>query len=241
MKTTINKYFSATFRKNFLLVAFLVYLVGGFQSNSFASVLPTVVIERNKAMVADTIKMTMGVPLKPEDISPLLVGESIPVLTLPTADGKSFDLNKSVSEKPTILVFYRGGWCPYCSKQLAGLQEIEQDLATMGYQVLAVSTDSPENLTKTMVKEKLSYTLLSDADISAAKKFGIAFKAPKNYDKFLPTTSGGKNVDKLLPVPAVYILSKKGVILFEYINPNYNQRLSASLLKAAAMSLKEDI
>lgn len=195
----------------------------------------------NLMAINDTTKMVTGVPLKPEDISPLLVGEAIPVLKLLKSSGESFDLNKSVARKPTILVFYRGGWCPYCSKQLSGLQEIDQDLTKMGYQIIAISTDSPKNLSKTMDKQKLSYTLLSDADLSAAKKFGIAFKGPKSYDSFLPETSGGKNVGKLLPVPSVFILDKKGNILFEYINPNIAQRLSASLLKAAANALRDEI
>jgi peroxiredoxin len=238
MKTKTQNYLSYLPWKNFLATFILITLAGVIHSSASTSdkSLSRIVINN-----ADTIKMTVGVPLKPEDISPLLVGESIPVLNLPSAAGKSFDLNKAVAEKPTILVFYRGGWCPFCSKQLAGLQEIEKDLTSMGYQVIAVSTDSPENLTKTMDKQKLSYTLLSDADLSASKKFGIAFKGPKGYDKFLPETSGGKNVDKLLPVPSVFILNKKGNILFEYINPNITQRLSAALLKAAASSLREEI
>lgn len=192
-------------------------------------------------VTGDTVKMTAGVPLRAEDVSPLLAGEQIPVLQLRKSSSEPFDLNKSVSETPTILVFYRGGWCPYCSKQLSGLQEIEKDLRTMGYQVIAISTDSPENLNKTMDKQKLSYTLLSDADLNAARQFGIAFKSPKSYDKFLPETSGGKNVDKLLPVPSVFILNKKGKILFEYINPDITQRLSGPLLKAAAAALRDEI
>jgi peroxiredoxin len=238
MKTKTQNYLSYLPWKNFLATFILITLAGVIHSSASTSDKSLSPILMNNA---DTIKMTVGVPLKPEDISPLLVGESIPVLNLPSAAGKSFDLNKAVAEKPTILVFYRGGWCPFCSKQLAGLQEIEKDLTSMGYQVIAVSTDSPENLTKTMDKQKLSYTLLSDADLSASKKFGIAFKGPKGYDKFLPETSGGKNVDKLLPVPSVFILNKKGNILFEYINPNITQRLSAALLKAAASSLREEI
>jgi peroxiredoxin len=232
MKTTL---------KNYLLVFTLV----GFSALSWNAAagtksgysIPTAAM----ANTGDTIKMTAGVPLKPEDISPLLTGEQIPLLNLPKSSGKMFNLNKSVAETPTILVFYRGGWCPYCSKQLAGLQEIEKDLTKMGYQIIAISTDSPDNLRKTMDKQKLSYTLLSDADLAASKRFGIAFKGPKSYDKFLPETSGGKNVDKLLPVPSVFILNKKGMILFEYINPTITQRLSAPLLKAASAALREEI
>jgi peroxiredoxin len=181
------------------------------------------------------------VPEKPEDISPLLIGETIPTVNLPDASGKSFNLNKAVAESPTILIFYRGGWCPYCSRQLSGMQEIEQDLKSLGYKVIAVSTDSPENLTETLGKEKLSYTLLSDSELTVAKKFGIAFKGPKAYDKLLPEASGGKNVDKLLPVPSVFILDTKGVIQFEYINPNYAARISPALLKAVATTLADEL
>ncbi len=191
-------------------------------------------------LTSDTLKTVNGVPLNPNDISPLLIGERIPVLKMTSYSGETFDLNKSVGDKPTILVFYRGGWCPYCSRQLSGLQEAEQDLGKLGYQIVAVSTDSPENLRKTMGKQELSYTLLSDADLNLAKQFGIAYKSPKNYDSFLPETSGGRNVDKLLPVPSVFILNKKGTILFEYINPDITQRLSASLLMAAASALKSE-
>ena len=185
----------------------------------------------------DTTKMISGVPLLPQNISPLLNGENIPKVNLVDIDGNNFDLNAAVASKPTILIFYRGGWCPFCSKQLAGLQDIQADLTKMGYQIIAVSTDSPENLKKSQTKEKLTYILLSDADLAVSKQFGIAFKSPANYDKFLPTTSGGKNVDKLLPVPSVFILNTKGNIRFEYINPNITERLSPELLKAAASTL----
>lgn len=190
---------------------------------------------------SDTTKMVAGVPLNPKDISPLLTGEDIPKVQLTDANGKPYDLNAAVGAGPTILVFYRGGWCPYCNRQLSGLQEIEQDLKKLGYTIIAISTDSPENLQQTGMKQKLTYTLLSDADLSVSKQFGIAYKAPKNYDGFLPGASGGKNTDKLLPVPSVFILNKKGNIRFEYINPDMTQRLSAPLLKAAAEALKTEM
>ncbi|ETZ19554.1 peroxiredoxin-like family protein [Pedobacter sp. V48] len=215
-------------------------LTGNFLVSSTALAVP-LTKDKHQIRIQDTLKMVAGVPLKPQDISPLLAGEQMPVLRLPKATGEMMDLNLHVAQSPTILVFYRGGWCPYCSKQLSALQEIEKDLVDMGYQIFAISTDSPDNLAKTMAKEKLSYTLLSDADLNAAKRFGIAFKGPKSYDSFLPQASGGKNVDKLLPVPSVFILNKKGMILFEYINPNITQRLSGKLLKAAASALREEI
>lgn len=182
------------------------------------------------------------VPQEATDISPLLVGEKIPTsILLPNQRGEVVDLNKLVGEKPTILVFYRGGWCPYCSKQLSGLAEISDDLLRLGYQIIAISTDKPEGLMQSAQKGGLHYTLLSDADVAVAKQFGIAFKAPKSYWEFLPETTGGKDIDLLLPVPSVFIVSRKGKINFEYINPKYAERLKPELLKAAAAVLINDL
>lgn len=174
-----------------------------------------------------------SLPDKPEDISPLLVGEKIPEVKLSNLKGEAVELQKMVKQKPTVLIFYRGGWCPFCNRQLAGVQKIEKDILALGYQIVAVSPDSPQNLKKTLDKNALSYTLVSDANGDAAKAFGIAFRAPKRYSKFLSKYSGEKNTENILPVPSVFVLSKKGKIKFEYINPNYKERLSPELLMAA--------
>ncbi|WP_199768614.1 peroxiredoxin-like family protein [Sphingobacterium sp. HMA12] len=181
------------------------------------------------------------IPLKAEDISPLLYGEKIPGAVLSDVSGKSFDLNKAFSEKPTVLVFYRGGWCPYCSRQLSGLQEALPRLEELGYQLIAISTDSPSGLAQSVGKEKLSYTLLSDADLALSKQVGIAFKAPKGYWEMLPNTTGGKDTDLLLPVPSVFIVDNMGMIKFEYINPDFKQRLDSNLLISVAKSVKKDL
>lgn len=189
---------------------------------------------------ADTVK-TQQYPENAADISPLLIGEKIPVISLPAANGQVYDLNASVAEKPTILIFYRGGWCPFCNRELAGIQSIQGDLVKMGYQIIAISTDSPENLSKSAEKNQLSYMLLSDANLAVSKQFGLAFKAPVAYSKTLETGSGGKNADKLLPVPSVFILDKKGIIQFEYINPDYRQRIGPELMIAVAGTLIKSI
>jgi peroxiredoxin len=184
---------------------------------------------------------SIDIPSKPEDISPLLIGENIPVIKLVDAMGKDFDLNSAIARQPTILIFYRGGWCPFCNKQLSGIQEIEPELKKIGYQIIAISTDSPDNLKISAAKNKLEYTLLSDADLNVSKQFGLAYKAPAAYDKLLPMSSGGKNMDKLLPVPSVFFISKKGNIRFEYINVDFKQRINSDLLKSVAQTVYSEL
>jgi peroxiredoxin len=178
------------------------------------------------------------IPEKPEDISPLLVGETIPDVQLRTVKGEMVSLKSEIAKKPTLLVFYRGGWCPYCTTHLAELRLLQPDMDRLGYQMIAISTDAPEGMKNTYEKSELNYTLLSDADLTAAKGFGLAFRAAAKNADMLLKSSGGKNKDGLLPVPAVFVLDKKGVIKYEHINPNFKERVSAKVLRAVAEALQ---
>jgi hypothetical protein len=53
---------------------------------------------------------SIGLPLLPDDVCPILPGQKIPAVTLKTIEGKPFDLAGSIAKNPTILIFYRGGW-----------------------------------------------------------------------------------------------------------------------------------
>jgi len=198
----------------------------------------------NVSGMMDQVQMAQTpymIPQNPEDISPLLCGEKIPMAVLSDVSGKSFDLSRAIAQRPTVLVVYRGGWCPYCTRELSGLQEALPELEKLGYQLIAVSTDAPEGLMQSATKQNLDYTLLSDADLTFSKQLGIAFKAPQGYWEMLPKTTGGKDVDLLLPVPSVFILGREGAIQFEYINPDFKQRLSTELLKSVANGLRNDL
>ncbi|PWA06731.1 peroxiredoxin-like family protein [Flavobacterium laiguense] len=177
------------------------------------------------------------IPKLPTEVCPLLISEKIPAASLKSVDGLTVDLAKMIASKKTILVFYRGGWCPYCNMHLAALNDAEKELLSLGYQIIAVSPDSPKSLKAIDDKDKINYTLLSDSDGALSKAVGIAFQAPENYKPII--TEGSEGVNKtFLPVPAVFILDKEGMIQFEYISPDFKHRISNELLVAAAKSLK---
>ncbi len=183
-------------------------------------------------------------PISAEDIRPILIGAAVPKLTLSTVDGNSFDLNAAITEKPTVLIFYRGGWCPYCNVQLGQLQDIEPKLIQLGYQIIAINPDRPAKLGQAIQKHKLNYLLLSDSKMIGAQAFGLAFKVDeatleryKNLGIDLEDASGEKH--HLLPVPAVFVVGTDGIINFEYVNPNYKVRISPDLLLAAAKAALE--
>jgi len=170
---------------------------------------------------------------KAEDISPLLIGEKIPKQDLISVDNKAVSTS-DIFNKKTVLIIYRGGWCPYCTSQLMEMQEIENQIIALGYQIVAISPDSPKFLKETTKEDKLNYQLFSDSDGKFSEALGIAFKRDKpKLEKY----SEGKNPG-FLPVPTVYILDENREIEFLYINPNYTKRLKGKMLLAVLKSLE---
>lgn len=178
------------------------------------------------------------VPKNAEDICPLLMGESIPKATLQNSEGKQIELGKLLSNKPTVLVFYRGGWCPYCNVQLSGLVKIEKDILDLGYQIIAISPDDYRNLQTAESKDSIKYTLLSDPDTKFIQQMGIGFKTPLMLKGFIATKGQKGKTSEIMPVPTVMIVDEKGKILFEYINPNYKERISGEMLLAVLKTIK---
>lgn len=184
--------------------------------------------------------------LEADLVNPVLNGTEIPDVEVQTTDGTTVRLKKLVKEKPTVLIFYRGGWCPYCNGHMAELQRIEQELVDMGYQILAISADRPEKLKESISKHNLDYTLLSDSPMQASKAFGLAFKVDdstvKRYKRIgidLEKSSGYDH--HLLPVPAVFLVDTEGMIYFQYVNPDYKTRIKSDVLMAAAKSYLDEI
>ena len=173
------------------------------------------------------------------DVQPLMIGQPVPEGSLQTVDNKAFDLREEADRQPLAVVFYRGGWCPYCNRHLAGLQAIDPQLRDLGYRILAISPDRPEKLAETVDKDHLTYTLLSDSSMAMAKAFGIAFTVDeatlekyKGYGIDLEASSGEEH--HMLPVPSVFLVGTDGIIDFVYSNPDYKVRLDPDVLLAAA-------
>jgi len=127
---------------------------------------------------------------------------------------------------------------------LGQLRKIESKLISLGYQIVVISPDRPEKIKELNAKASYDYTLLSDSDLAAARALGIAFHVDdkmfetlKNYDLDIEDASG--KTHHLLPVPAVFIIDTEGVILFEYVNPDYRVRIDSDTLLAAAEASSE--
>jgi peroxiredoxin len=207
--------------KTLSLLLTLILSVGFFSNQSFAL---------DRTQIADSA----------ENVTPLLIGQNAPSSTLQSVEGIPISLKALTIEKPTVLIFYRGGWCPYCNRQLAGLKNIESQLDQLGFQILAISPESPAQLQEQKLQTKFSVRLLADPDLDTIRGFGIGFfvsddtrttyKSKWDIDLVSDKTSG----QAVLPAPAVFILDTSGKITFSYVSPDIKTRISPELVYQAA-------
>ena len=172
----------------------------------------------------------------------LAIGDKAPDFTATRVDKTAFTFSPTHLHRPVVLIFYRGGWCPYCNIQMADMHTVEPKLRASGFDVLFVSTDRPELLYSSLKDQTIDYTLLSDPKLQAAQAFHIAYHLSDDlyaqqlkYGVDLENTTGTKL--HALPVPSVFIIDRSGVIRFVYSNPDFRVRLKADELWKVAQPL----
>ncbi len=186
-----------------------------------------------------------------EEVRPLVTGNSAPRFIVETAAGEPFDFDPRELQRPTLLLVFRGGWCPYCNAYLSDMRHVIPQIRDMDIDVLFLSGDRSELLYRSLREqtqqeiEDLGYTILSDADAQAAMALGIAFRAAqgtigRRHEKGDDIEGSSMMRHGVLPVPAVFAVDRSGTIAFSYVNPDYSVRLPADELLDIARTIAAD-
>ena len=191
-----------------------------------------------------------GIAASPAEINPVKAGEMAPAFTVRTVDDEAFVFDPAGLERPAVLITFRGGWCPYCNLHLSELRPVVPELKSKGVDVLFLCGDRPDLLYSSLKRETqddidgLGYTILSDADMEAARALGIAFRVSSSTLDYMEERGRdieASSMDKFeaLPVPAVYVIDSDGKVTFSFVEPDYKVRLPADDVLAAATAVAD--
>lgn len=160
-------------------------------------------------------------------------GDLAPHVSLIDVNGDLVSLQHLWKSGPVVVVFYRGGWCPYCNLELRAWQSHLPELKMLGASLVAISPQTPDNSLTTIEKNELAYTVLSDSQMVAASSFGIGFSLPpelvdlySSVGNNLPELNGNGNW--ILPIPATFIIDQTGFIRFAHVEADYRNRAEPS-------------
>lgn len=162
--------------------------------------------------------------------------DKAPDFTLKNAKGKSVNLYTEIAKGPVILMWYRGGWCPYCNIALRYMQAYLPEFKKYGALLLALTPENPDKTLSTKEKNKLGFEVLTDKDNAVARSYGLVYTLndtlKKEYETAVGLSKYNGNDRGELPLAATYIVHPNGKIAYAFLDADYRRRAEpADLLR----------
>lgn len=161
----------------------------------------------------------------------LKAGAPAPNAVLRTIENESVEFASLYADGPVVVVFYRGGWCPYCTKSLSAWDSKMDEIEALGASFVAITPEKPDYTQKTEAEKVPGMSILSDPAGELAKKFGLLFSLDdgtiKKYKGYgIDLSKSNMDGEWNLPHPGTFIIDSQGVIRFASVDPDYRVRPS---------------
>lgn len=181
------------------------------------------------ATVAASAQMTSFVSSEDAAKKALNAGSKAPEFELKDSNGKLVSSKSLLKQGSMVLTFYRGSWCPFCNTYLRKLGQRMPDIKAAGGNLVAISVENPDASMAVAKKNEVLFPVLSDPNLDVARKFGIVYQMPPDTDERYK--KNGLDVAKHnamekpeLPLAVTYIINKRGVITYAFIETDYKKR-----------------
>ncbi|MBQ0727682.1 MAG: redoxin domain-containing protein [Thalassolituus oleivorans] len=146
----------------------------------------------------------------------LTVGKVLPNLELMNTEGALIKTNEL--NKPLLLIFYRGNWCPLCMAQIKEVATQYRELAEKGVEIMLISPQPQGHTASLAQRFDAPMSFLVDHDNAMAKRLGIAAL------NGLPAGLEALGYDSDTVMPTVIMTDAHGKILFADLTDNYRVR-----------------
>jgi peroxiredoxin len=113
-----------------------------------------------------------GRPL-PRQLKP---GQPLPEFQAVDEDGKRV-FSTDLAGRPTIMLFVRGSWCPFCSRQVAELTKIYNEITDAGARLILITPKPLETTRRVAEMFGVEFDFWLDESLAIAKRFGIVLEA----------------------------------------------------------------
>ena len=162
-------------------------------------------------------------------------GHFAPDFELASVGGARINLRNACRRGPVVVSFHRGGWCPFCSFEVAALAQVHEAIAERGATLLAISPQSEDKAATMQREHKLGFPLLTDPGASVCEQYGLLYEMPEpirgmcEVGGFEPITRDDTQ-EWLVPVPATYVIDTNQRVRYSFLDSNYRHRLDPNLL-----------
>jgi peroxiredoxin len=161
----------------------------------------------------------------------LLTGTHVPELEVKTLDGKLWKLSERKPQNLTMVVFYRGWFCPICRSYLAELERLLEDFTKLGVEAIAISGDSQAAAQKSIQEWGIQNLIIGyEASIDLFRRWGL-YISKGAFEKEPP----------LFCEPGFFLVKPDGTLFYAAVNSAPFGRPSISdMLSAIEFILKKN-
>lgn len=173
----------------------------------------------------------------------LAPGTALPEADLLDAHGQPTTLAAVRAGGPAVVVFYRGGWCPYCNIALRTYEaDLLPTLRDRGIELIAVSPQKPDGSLSTQEANELSFSVVSDPGNQLARALGIltrptpdAQAAQRGLGLDLPQVNADGTPS--IPMPTTLVVDAEGIVRWIDVHADYTTRSEVADIEAALADL----
>jgi len=137
-------------------------------------------------------------------------------------------LYDELKKGPVILMWYRGGWCPYCNLTLKAMQDMLPQFEAGGAELVALTPELPDKSMSTAEKNALAFEVLTDKDNTVTRDYGVVFKLTDDvkayYDKGFGLSEYNGNGKGELPLGATFVIGTNGIVTYAFLDADYRNR-----------------
>jgi peroxiredoxin len=142
------------------------------------------------------------------------VGARLPNIEAQDQNDAQQSVGALVGENGLVLLVTRAAdWCPFCQRQMIGLEGIRGEIEARGWRLAAITTDAVPELARFAERRDIGYPMLSDEQAEIVRQLDL-------LDPTMPPNRRHHG----LPVPTLLFVSPQGEVLAKLGDADFRVR-----------------
>ena len=165
-------------------------------------------------------------------------GHQVGDIKMTNIDGEDVTMNELWGDQALMVVFYRGGWCPYCNMQIRELSEDYAAFEEQGVMPVLISVDKPDVAALTTETYDIPFPVLSDSDLAAHEAFNVVYKLTdreieraESRGRDFADWSGRDH--ETIAIASSFLVDSDGVVQWSTVLKDYTSRPTVEQLMTA--------
>lgn len=118
---------------------------------------------------------------------------------------------------PTVILFVRGNWCPFCSRQVSNLTQHYRDIINLGAKLILITPKPLETTRRVAEFFKVEFDFWLDDELAVTRQLGLLQEGgvPKGH---------GKEYGRDTVWPTAMIVDASGMIAYTELSKHISDR-----------------